>query len=146
MEANLRPVFGFGQPAFGFMPRVSFYPMKQKPKTRKVPGFMRSVLAANMEKLMAHHYAESSNRPKALAQDAGVSLSTVQRIMKQETGATLDNLESIAAAFHLSAYQLLLPNLHPDNPGVVNGATKDEERLYASWRKQKVTARTLEGS
>ena len=95
---------------------------------------MRQVLALNVAQLMELHYKLSTNRPRALARDAGVSLSTVQRILSAQTGASLDNVEAVAAAFQLSAYQLLIPNLHPDNPQVVHGATKDEERLYRRWK------------
>lgn len=99
---------------------------------------MRSILGANVKNLMEHHYRESANKPKALAVDAHVSLSTVQRILVGETGATIDNIESLATAFSLSAYQLLLPRLDPANPGVIKGATKDEEVLYRNWKREKL--------
>lgn len=117
--------------------------MKTGPKKRKVPGFMREVLALNITNLMQQHYRDSPNKPLKLAKEAGVSLSTVQRLINKETGATLDNIEAIAAAFQLSAYQLLLPALEAKNPQVVRGATKDEERLYRLW-KQNITANGLE--
>lgn len=98
---------------------------------------MRSVLAHNVEALMHRHYSLSSNKPKALAGDAKVSLSTVQRIIAAEVGASLDNIEAIAGVFELSTYQLLAPNLNIDNPQVIKGATKDEERLYDAWRRGK---------
>jgi methylphosphotriester-DNA--protein-cysteine methyltransferase len=109
--------------------------MKGKTKQPKVAGFMRAVLAENLRRLMDQHYKESRNRPKALAQDAGVSLSTVQRILSATVGATIDNIEAIAAVFHLSTYQLLLPSLSVMNPQIVQGATKEEERLYRNWRR-----------
>lgn len=117
--------------------------MKTGPKKRKVPGFMREVLAQNISNLMQHHYRAESNKPLKLAKEAGVSLSTVQRLINKETGATLDNIEAIALAFQLSAYQLLLPALEAKNPQVVRGATKDEERLYRLW-KQTITATGVE--
>lgn len=109
--------------------------MKGKKKTPKVPGFMRHILADNAKKLMALHYRDSPNKPMALAKDAGLSLSTVQRILAGQTGATLDNIESLAAAFQASAYQMLIPALDAQSPQVVHGATKDEERIYRSWKK-----------
>ena len=105
---------------------------------------MRTILAANLALLADQHYASMPNltaRQKHLAKEAGVSFSTVQRIMKAETGASLDNIEVLAAVFDLSAYQLLLPNLCSKNPQVVQGATKDEQRLYAMWRKAMVLER-----
>lgn len=101
---------------------------------------MRSVLAENVRKLMAKHYASSNNRPLALSKDARVSLSTVQRILAQKTGATIDNIEAIAAAMGVSAYQLMVPNLNAENPQVIKEATKTEELLYARWRRDRLRA------
>ena len=95
---------------------------------------MRQVLAQNVRGLLEIHYRDATDRPRALAKDAGVSLSTVQRIINLEVGASLDNLEAVAGAFQLSAYQLLIPNLNSRNPQVVKGVTKDEERLYRLWK------------
>lgn len=108
--------------------------MRGKKKTPKVPGFMRVVLARNVRKLMDLHFRESTNRPKSLALAAHVSLSTVQRILSAETGATVDNIEAVASAFQMSAYQLLIPEVNAGNPQIVHGATKDEERLYRRWK------------
>lgn len=96
---------------------------------------MRAILARNVRDLMDLHYAQSSNRPKSLAKDAGLALSTIQRVIAGATGASLDNIEMIASAFDLSAYQLLIPSLSVDNPQVVQGATREEERMYRLWRK-----------
>lgn len=117
--------------------------MKGVKKTPKVPGFMRTILAANLTALLGRHYARHDNltaRQRALAGDAKVSFSTVQRVMGRETGATLDNIEAIAAAFDLSAYQLLIPNLNVANPQIVKGATEDEQRLYVGFRKERAKA------
>lgn len=134
-KRNDRPIFGFTQPTFGFSQRLNSNAMTAK--REKVPGFMREVLADNVKRLMEHHYAASSNQPKALAKDADVSLSTVQRILGKKTGATLDNIESIATAFHLSVYQIMVPALHIENPQVIKGATLDEERLYRNWKRSR---------
>lgn len=118
--------------------------MKGVKKTPKVPGFMRTILAANLAALVDHHYASMSNltaKQRELAKQAKVSHSTVQRIMSGDVGASLDNIELIATVFDLSAYQLLIPNLNAGNPQVVRGATKDEQRLYAGWRKTKLAER-----
>lgn len=107
--------------------------MKGRKKTPKVPGFTRHVVGANVRALMDLHYREHSNKPMALAKAAGISLSSVQRVLLAKTGPSVDTIEMIAAAFQMSCYQLLIPNLHADNPQVVHGATKDEERLYRRW-------------
>jgi transcriptional regulator with XRE-family HTH domain len=115
--------------------------MNGKKKTPKVPGFMRAVLAENVRALMDAHYRESSNKPKALSKDAGVSLSTVQRILSKEVGATIDNIEAISQVFDMSVYQLLLPHLSVTNPQVVTGALKNEELMYRRWRQERAIAK-----
>ncbi len=90
---------------------------------------MRAVFAGNTNRLMARYYRNAANQPKALAKDAGVSLSTVQRILDGKTGATLDNIEAIAGAFRLSAYQLLVPNIDPADPPIVAGAIQAEQKM-----------------
>lgn len=136
-----KPVFGFAQPAFGFRKWLTWNLMKGKKKTPKVrAAFIRHVLAQNVDNLLKSHFKESENFPKALsaaAKKAGftMSISTAQRILKEESGATLDNLQAIADIFDISIYQLLLPNLQADNPQVVQGAVKEEERMFRRWRR-----------
>jgi hypothetical protein len=112
----------------------------RKPKSPKPPGFMRSVVAANLVRLLNHHYRDKDTitaRQKALEEDCGVRFSTIQRICQQQVGANLDTLEQIALAFELSVYQLLLPELDPGNPGIVKEASAAEKRAYALWRRGK---------
>lgn len=162
-ERDARPMFGFSQPTNGSGVAIPCKPMARKaklpkkaagrglgsykdmiagggqktraPKTMKVPGFMRVILAENIKSLMDRHYIESRNRPKSLAKDAGVSLSTIQRILERENGANLDSIEQIAEAFALSAYQLLIPSLDILDPQIVHGASEAERRLYREWRR-----------
>ena len=107
---------------------------------------MRHVLAENVDALMKLHFRDSRNRPKALAHKAGVSLSTVQRILAMQTGATLDNIEAIAGVFSLSAYQILIPALDINNPQAVQGALKNEERMYRQWKRGSSTPARTEQS
>lgn len=100
---------------------------------------MRQVVAQNLTNLMEAHMPLAGSKHKTLAEAAGVSLSTVQRICNQEVGATIDVLEALASVFHLSVYQLLIPSLDVGNPQVVQGATKEEERLYRQWKQSKLT-------
>jgi hypothetical protein len=124
------PFSGFCNPLLGSdHPLPSKY-MNGKKKTPKVAGIMRHVLARNVRKLMEHHFSESSNRPKSLAKAAGLSLSTVQRMIAAENGASLDNIESVALALQVSPYQLLIAVLDIKNPQVVKGATEAEHRFY----------------
>ena len=114
--------------------------MRGQKKTPKVPGFMRVVVAANVARLLDHHYshiASKTGRQLALAKDTKLGLGTIQRVMGREVGASLDNLEAIANALQISLYQLMLPSLDAKNPQLVKGATKEEERLYRLWRQSR---------
>lgn len=118
--------------------------MKRKAKTPKAPGFTRAIVAANLTALLNHHYKQHPNvtlRQKALEHDSGVRSSTIQRLMKEEVGANLETLELLAAPFNLSVYQLLAPNLDVGNPQMIKGALKEEQRLYANFRKARVSRR-----
>lgn len=107
------------------------------PKRRKLVGYMRKVLAANLAHLLASHaeFKLSANKPKLLSERADVSLSTVQRVLAGQVGASLDVIEQLAAVFDVSVYQLLLPNLDAENPQVVTGASAAERRWYATLRR-----------
>ena len=107
---SMRPNNGFSQPAFGLGTNLKSKPMKGKPKKRKVGGDVRKTLAENIRELLQERYASSANRPKDLAKDAGVTLSTVQRMMKAETGASVDNIETVAEALGFEPYMLLMPS------------------------------------
>ena len=96
---------------------------------------MRSVVARNLDALIAKHYPQHGDPNRALAKDAGCSLSTIQRARGEVSGASLDTLEAIAGCFSISAYQLLLPKLDVDNPQVVQGATQEEQEMFRKWRK-----------
>jgi DNA-binding phage protein len=135
MPEHARPINGFLQPANGYLMRLSFILMKGQPKKRKYVGFMREVLAQNVRQLIDHHYKDSDNRPKALANDTGLSLSSVQRVLSAEAGASIDTIEVIANAFDLSTYHLVLPNLDAQNPQVVAGASSAERAMYAQFRR-----------
>lgn len=102
-------------------------------KKRKVPGFMRTVVADNVRRMMEYKFAESRNRQKALAKEAGITLSSVQRVLNCEVGASIETLEALAAALDLAAYQLLLPGLNTASPQIVRGALKNEEAMYRRW-------------
>lgn len=83
--------------------------MKGQTKRHKVPGEMREVLAQNVNRLMEERYKTSRNRPMSLANDAGVSLSSVQRILSRETGASIDTVEAVAKVLGLPTFQMLVP-------------------------------------
>lgn len=70
---------------------------------------MRRVLARNISRLMEERYRDHRNKPMALAKDAGVTLSTVQRTLSGITGASVDTLEVFARVFSVQPFELLIP-------------------------------------
>lgn len=50
-----------------------------------------------------------TDRNRALAKDADVTLSTIQRIVGAETGATVDTLDALASALGCRPQDLLTP-------------------------------------
>jgi transcriptional regulator with XRE-family HTH domain len=108
--------------------------MTSETRRRKVAGFMRVVLANNVNALMELRFRTSPNKPLALAKRAGISLSSVQRVLNQQAGASIDTIEALAAAFDLSGYQLLIPELHIQAPQEIVGAQKAEERAIRAWK------------
>lgn len=110
IETNDIPINGFVQPAHGSEARISYASMPKGTKSRKVPAAMvRAVVAANIESRMELRYAESTNKPMDLAEDAHISLSTVQRILGRQLGASIDTLGLIANALDCSVLELLIP-------------------------------------
>lgn len=96
---------------------------------------------------MEVRYRESANQPRALAKDADISLSSVQRVIAGQTGPGVDTIECIANAFDLSLYQLLIPGLDPHRPQEVPGALKQEERYLRRARRGELSANTgLDGT
>ena len=108
----------------------------RKPKTPKVPGQLRKVVASNVGLMAAVEFRGSKNVPLTLATAAGVSKSTVQRIMAGDVGADLETLEKVAAALGLIPYQLFIPNLDVKNPQVARGAMPGEHKAYRSVRQR----------
>ncbi len=47
----------------------------------------------------------------------------------------MDNIEAVAEVFELSVYQILIPALDIGNPQIVQGAMKNEERMYRQWKR-----------
>lgn len=131
---NVRPFYGFMQPANGSRYFLDFMPMKGQAKKRKFVGVMRQAVAQNVRRLIDHHYEESRNKPKALAEATGLTLSSVQRVLAADVGASIDTIEAIANVFDLAVYQLVLPNLDVENPQVVAGASSAERALYLRLR------------
>lgn len=74
----------------------------------------RQVLATNLKALMASHPALDTFGKIVAA--GGPSNGTLDRIRRMESGASIDQLDTLAKIYGLEPWQLLVPNLDPTNP------------------------------
>jgi DNA-binding Xre family transcriptional regulator len=84
----------------------------RKPKSDKTPSVkMRQVLAENLRARMLERYPKTRDRIMALAEAAGISRSTVQRITAEEPpiGASIDTIDAVAKALRVRPADLLMP-------------------------------------
>lgn len=89
---------------------------------------VEKVLAENLRALMATHL-DLDSQPK-LAKAAKLNQTTIGRVLGAKHRVQIDTLESLARAFHLEPYQLLIPGLNARNPQVLRMLNAAEERLY----------------
>jgi len=139
MPTILDPSLGLRNPPLGLDRWNNSNPMAGKKKTRKVPSFMRQIVAENLKKLLDEHYKDEPNitaKQTKFFEKTGLAVATQQRIIVQENGLSLDTLETIASGFDLSTYQLLLADLDVKNPQVAPGAAKGEQRAYRRWQQR----------
>lgn len=92
----------------------------------------RSILAKNVQALMDARPNLDSN-PK-LAKRISASTATISRIRNAETDCTLDTLDKLAAAFEISAWQLLVPGLGAHNYPVLRTLSPQESDMYERLR------------
>ena len=95
----------------------------------------KRILWDNVQSLMTFKFGEvnlykthieSSKHGKDLA----ISLGSLQRIKACETAIGLDVVDKIAHFFEIEAWQLLVPNLQPDNLPALKQATQKELEFY----------------
>lgn len=89
-----------------------------------------SVLAANLGRLMAH--TPGMMTQKAVAARAGVDQRSVGRILNRENNPRLDQLEKLAVAFGLHAWQILVTDMEPSDPPWVP-LTESEYIVFQSF-------------
>jgi transcriptional regulator with XRE-family HTH domain len=97
METSITHKRAFNNPHLGFSIRDNCG-MKNQSK-------LMDYLADNLKKLMDSH--DTLKTDKAIEEKSHVGRSTVQRIRAREGTTTLDKVEKIAAAFEVSAADLL---------------------------------------
>lgn len=115
-------------------------------RRRKTPSLLRGVIARNVAARARQVFPVSKNLPLEVRNASGtgsadrLTLSHVKRIFRAETSVSLEQLEGLAKALDLAAYQLLLPELDARNPQVVRGATHAEVDLYRKIAREEAEA------
>jgi transcriptional regulator with XRE-family HTH domain len=78
---------------------------------------IRTIVAANVAKLRDSKYRAVptlTGRNRRLAQEAGTTLSQIQRIINKELGTSVDLIESLADVLGVSPADMLTPYLKPE--------------------------------
>jgi len=103
---------------------------------------IREVLARNFQALRAA--TPSLSRPKDIVDAGAATNGTIGRIANGETGTKIDQLERLADAYHLEAWQLLVPDMDPKDPPRLDDQDVwpfpdiDRERFYRLSLRQQI--------
>jgi hypothetical protein len=92
----------------------------RRSKKDRPPSLLRSVLAWNLENLRDEIYSELPSptaRNAALAAAAGTRPSQILRILQQELGCSIDQLDGLAKALRCRPADLLTPYFQRQSPG-----------------------------
>lgn len=101
MDEDNAPIYGWNQPALGRFSEL-FLSEVPNPKTKKVVSRQarlgREAVGRNFARLVAAAFPGKSRTHgyEQIERDTGIRLSTLQRIAKGETAATIDTLSDIA--------------------------------------------------
>lgn len=100
----------------------------------KIPDPIREVIRNNLEKLIAHH--QKLNHHSTIRGSAKIGGGTIGGLLTGTRATTIDNVAKTAKAFGLEPWQLLVPNLDPENlPRLFD---KSEEKALFSHISQKI--------
>jgi transcriptional regulator with XRE-family HTH domain len=83
--------------------------MRRRSKQEKPTPMIREIVARNVAGLRDARFPQATNKNKALAEKAGISLSQVQRILSKNLGTSIDNVEWLAGVFGVRPQDLLTP-------------------------------------
>lgn len=94
----------------------------------------RNVLRRNLKALMDKAKKDGDRELGSqirLGKRAGVAQATIGRILSSEgENASIETVSSLARAFGLESWQLLVAGLDPTNPPVLQPVSKAERALY----------------
>lgn len=112
MHVSLTPSMGFSQAHRWGGNRSEIGRMGRGPKPPPANAITRQVVARNVAALMTAKWPHAPNittRQKLLAKAAGVTPSSVQRIMGAQVACNIDTLDQIAEALGTTPFALLTP-------------------------------------
>ena len=96
----------------------------------------KSVLAANLRVLMV----KNSHSEGYVHKKTGIAQSTVGRILRQESSATLESIDALAKLYGLQSWQLLVHELDVSNPPMLE---RDSEKQREFYKHIKMAAQEL---
>jgi transcriptional regulator with XRE-family HTH domain len=79
------------------------------PKKRKVIGEMRPIFAGNLRRAMERRLPRARNPASELERLSGVSDSSINRWLNEQSSPNLDQIEAVALALGLRPHELLIP-------------------------------------
>lgn len=88
----------------------------------------RQILAENLRRLMAARPGLDTF-PK-ITKAGGPTNGTLDRIRRQKSGCSIDQLAPLAQVFELEPWHLLIDGLEPNNPPIVRGTSPEETALW----------------
>lgn len=110
----------------------------------------RAILATNIKRLMDANPSLSSLvkvAEEAKRKGHTISKNAVDSAKSGAHATNMDTLDGIARAFEMEAWQLLVPNMNPQNPPVLRSIGETEDEMYKRLRNAaaEIVALGLEG-
>lgn len=101
-------------------------------RTPAAPTELTQLFRENLRKLMESD-RQLASQPKVAA-SSRVAQTSIGRILRGEQSPTLDMVHKIAMAFGLEAWQMLVPDLEPDNPPITKQIDDRQRELLKRFR------------
>ncbi len=109
----------------------------------------REVLADNLKALMKANpqYGKLLSLEQATATRGGgkkIGKTTLANILGKTTPVNLDYVEILAKVFGLAPWQMLVPDLRPDNPQILRSTGPEEDALYSKLGELRALAKQID--
>jgi len=109
----------------------------------------REVLAENLRELMKANPEVGTllSLEQATATKGGgkkIGKTTLGNILAKTTPVNLDYVEVLAKVFRLEPWQMLVPNLRPENPQILRATGPEEEALWSKLEELRNVAKQID--